>query len=84
MSSTCPPRAAASSLAAAIWVGWLRRPKNCVVQLPLTRLWMPLGAWVAKIIPSPYLRACDTSEMVLWRQGVAISDGAKFCASSIT
>jgi hypothetical protein len=31
---------------------------TCVVQLDTILLSIPLGSWVAKIMPSPYFRAC--------------------------
>jgi hypothetical protein len=48
------------------------------------RLCRPFGAWVAKISPSPYLRACDAGARVLCVRGVIAPDGARVCASSMT
>ena len=45
---------------------------------------MPVGDWVAKMSPRPYLRACDANALVLFDAAVIRTDGAKFCASSMT
>ena len=55
-----------------------------MVQFETILLSMPVGVCVAKIIPSPYLRACAASAMVLSLHGVVFIAGAKFCASSST
>src|SRR5262245_37072214 len=62
MSGNRPPLACASSRAASIWAGAFNRPKNWVVALPEIWLCRPLGDWVAKTSPSPYLRACEAQQ----------------------
>ena len=75
MSGSRPPLAWASSRAASICAGALSSPKNCVVALPEIWLCRPFGAWVAKTSPSPYLRACEASAIVLAVQAVVPVDG---------